>query len=646
MRKKLLIRIGIILVVVILAWAGYVIYRSVHLLQTSRTLMAELQAEKSDFAQLKNDFAAITDDLVAIRSSVQPVYPILSVTKGVPGIGPYLGQIEPVLNLGEGLSQAGKLMLDTFEPVINPSGGGTENGTAIERLFKAIQTNQPALDQAARLIDQVAPEREKINPDLIPEAYRGYYDRFDTLFPLLQSGFPIIKQLPALMGAAGRQNYLVLALNRDELRASGGFITGIGLAALEKGKLVDFTLGDSYTVDDYSKDYPPAPAPLEKFMLAPYWVTRDANWSPDFPTAATQTQKLYTLSTGISTRGVIAFNQLAVKRILEVIGPVKIDGYPDPISAASVENFMRQSWAPDPQTGVTPQWWANRKKFMGDLGKIILSKLLSGADSKTGLGLAKVGMELIQSGQLLVYVDQPEIAALLTQAGLSGGLEAGRGDYLYLVDSNLGFNKVDSLITRELSYQVDLSRLQNPTARIIVKYQHTVSENVPCKHEPTYGKGTYADMQTRCYWDFWRIYLPVDNRLTGSSVLPVSGNLLLNKSDWNGPVQQEPGEKDLSVVSGMMVLPTHSQQETKLQIDLSPNFIKKDKDGNWVYSLRIPKQPGLAWLPVSIQIKLPDGAVLSQDTSGWAKGKDQIWTWSGKLTETQDLSFKFRLSAP
>lgn len=646
MRKKLLIRIGIILVVLILAWVGYIIYRGFHLLQTSRALLAELQAEKSDFVQLQNNFTAITDDLAAIHSSVQPVYPILNVTQGIPGIGPYLGQIEPFLNLGWGLSQAGKLMLDTFEPVITPQNGGSENETTIERLFKAIQSNQSALDQAARLIDQVAPEREKIIPELLPEAYRGYYARFDALFPLLQSGLPVIKQLPVLMGATGRQNYLVLALNRDELRASGGFITGIGLVTLEKGKLIDFTLGDSYTVDDYSKDYPPAPAPLEKFMLAPYWVTRDANWSPDFPTTAVQTQKLYTLSTGIPTRGVIAFNQLAVKRILEFIGPVKIDGYPEPISAASVENFMRQSWAPDPQAGVTPQWWGNRKKFMGDLGKVILSKLLSGADSKTISGLAKAAMELIKSGQLLVYVDQPEITVLLAKAGLSGGLDPGIGDYLYLVDSNVGFNKVDPLVTRELSYQVDLSRLQNPTARIVIKYQHTVSENVPCKHEATYGKGTYADMQTRCYWDYWRIYLPVDNQLTGSSVLPVSGSMLLNKSDWNGSVQQEPGEKDLSIVAGMMVLPTHSQQETKLQIDLSPNFIKKDKNGNWVYSLRIPKQPGLAWLSVSIQIKLPDGAVLSQDSTGWTKGKDQIWTWSGKLTETQDLSLKFLVSAP
>ena len=59
---------------------------------------------------------------------------------------------------------------------------------------------------------------------------------------------------------------------------------------------------DAFTADDFSKDYPYPPDPIRHFMLADYWLPRDANWSPDFPTAAQQVQALYTLSNGRKTK--------------------------------------------------------------------------------------------------------------------------------------------------------------------------------------------------------------------------------------------------------------------------------------------------------------------------------------------------------
>jgi hypothetical protein len=152
------------------------------------------------------------------------------------------------------------------------------------------------------------------------------------------------------MGEA--QNYLVLAQNRDELRATGGFISGIGLVTVEDGKIKEFSLGDSYQIDDFSKGYPAPPEPLTRFMLADYWVTRDANWSPDFPTTAEQTQALYTLSTGNQTQGVIAFNQLAVEEVLAAVGPVQIPGTDEPVTSENVEMYMRHAWAPAPEEGI------------------------------------------------------------------------------------------------------------------------------------------------------------------------------------------------------------------------------------------------------------------------------------------------------
>ena len=138
-------------------------------------------------------------------------------------------------------------------------------------------------------------------------------------------------------------------------------------------------------------------------MLADYWVTRDANWSPDFPTASQQAQALYTLSTGVQTQGVIAFNQLAVKSILEVIGPVQVPGTDQPVSAANVEEFMRQAWAPAAGEGMSQEWWLHRKDFMLQLGHAILGKTLISVDQVQLLELARTLVRLLDQGQALVY---------------------------------------------------------------------------------------------------------------------------------------------------------------------------------------------------------------------------------------------------
>ena len=235
------------------------------------------------------------------------------------------------------------------------------------------------------------------------------------------AGVKALQAGPQLLGTDQAQSYLVLAQNRDELRATGGFISGIGLLTMEDGKILQFDLGDSYQIDDFSKAYPAPPEPLKRFMLADYWVTRDANWSPDFPTTAQQAQALYTLSTGVQTQGVIAFNQQMVKKILEVIGPVQVPGTDEPVTAANVEDYMRQAWAPAPQEGLSQEWWLHRKDFMQQLGSAMLVKALSSGNQEQLLNLAKTVVEMLDQGQLQVYFNDPTAQAALKAGRCDGG---------------------------------------------------------------------------------------------------------------------------------------------------------------------------------------------------------------------------------
>jgi hypothetical protein len=509
-----------------------------------------------------------------------------------------------------------------------------------ERLSQVLEVGQDHFTNATKSIEQADQVRSRIRSELLPGSIRPLFDKLEGNFNLLTTGVEMLKLAPDLLGTGGAQSYLILAQNRDELRATGGFISGIGLLNLEEGKIQNFTLGDSYQIDDYSKVYPKPPEAIKRFMLADYWVTRDANWSPDFPTTAQQAQNLYTLSTGIQTQGVIAFNQLAIRDILEVIGPVQVPGTDEPVTTGNVEDYMRQAWAPAPDEGLSDEWWAHRKDFMQLLGTAVLEKALSIKDQAQLLGLGKALVGLLDQGQVLIYFNDPEAQTALKDAGWDGAMHPGESDYLYVVDSNVGFNKVDSVIQRSLVYKVDLSDLTQPTSEVTMNYQHKGNGKLPCKQEITYGSGTYKDMQQRCYLDYWRVYVPAGSMLLASNASPVSADALLNGTGWAGQVEILPGEAGTQVFAGLLMLPLSSSSQVTVSYSLPAEIVFREDENLFQYALKVHVQPGLDGLPFQFEIRLTENSRLVNLGEEWDSPENHIWLWQGSL----EGSIEFHIS--
>jgi hypothetical protein len=332
------------------------------------------------------------------------------------------------------------------------------------------------------------------------------------------------------------------------MRATGGFITAIGLLDLDKGKVTRFDIQDSYQADDLTKDYPAPPGPLQRFMLAGIWLPRDANGSPDFPTSARQVQALYQLSKNVKTDGVIAFDQTAVTSLLAVFGQVTVPGFTEPVNAANVQEYMHAAWAPEPDQGFSQQWWENRKNFIPELGKLLMQKILSSRDKKVLLNLATTSLDDLRSGHILVYFSDAQAQQALSQMVLDSAVNPPPGDFLELVDSNIGFNKTDPVIKRSIQYKIDLTDPLHPKAEFNALYQHIINLAVACIHQAEYSQ-SYTGMQERCYWDYWRV-LTRSSRLTGSHVTPVPAGELLNKQAWDGALDITAGEGNMQAIGG------------------------------------------------------------------------------------------------
>jgi len=544
----------------------------------------------------------------------------------------------------DGLVQAGKEIYLGLEPLLTEL-EGTEQTSLLQSAIPALQSGQDHFALAARKVEQVEAIRERIRPELLPSTIRSYFLKVDARFSLLRAGMQFLQVAPQILGADAPQTYLLLAQNRDELRATGGFISGIGIVRIQNGKILQFDLGDSYQSDDFTKPYPKPPEPLKRFMLADYWVTRDSNWSPDFPSAAQEAQALYTLSTGVETQGVIAFNQLAVRSILQVIGPIQVTGTDEPVTADNVEAYMQQAWAPAPEEGLSSEWWLHRKDFMKSLGEVIIERILQTSDKTQVIELANNLIELLDSGQLLVYFDDPGAEKALDISGWDGGIHPGDGDFFSLIDSNVGFNKVDSVIQRSVDYRVDLSDVLHPSANVILSYRHLGAQStLICKQEISYGAGTYQDMQQRCYLDYWRVYLPAGTLLKTADAQPVPGGQLMNSIGWSGQVEKLSGEAGTQVFAGLLMLPADQSQQIHLAIALPEKVVHQVDPTRLNYGLRIQVQPGLEYLPFTLEVKIPEKYLPVNLDQGWQPKGYNTYTWHANIEKDTILILSMQLT--
>jgi len=237
-----------------------------------------------------------------------------------------------------------------------------------------------------------------------------------------------------------RKTYMILIQNEDELRPTGGFLTAVGLLKIENGKIISLTFESSDLVDDLSKAYPKAPWQLDEYMKAEILLFRDANWFTNFPTTVEWTKFLYSYTRAKTVDGVIAIDQHMVKELLQIVGPIKVIGVDEPISANNVLAYMRTAKQNTPPSGVSRDDW-NRKQFISWLAEPLINRLLS-IDSKTWPSLLRAIMQLLDEKHILLQINDPEISSLITQRGWDGAVRPkANSDFLMVVDSNVALIK-------------------------------------------------------------------------------------------------------------------------------------------------------------------------------------------------------------
>jgi hypothetical protein len=602
----------IVLAVVLVAWLGikgWRIYRGLRLVQADMGEIQKLASGQLSLDQLNKVGPLISKSRQDVAGLNAEAWPFLWLAKGfgwVPVYGGDLAYAQEILALAESLTAAADDAFQGATPLVQAllAKGGQGNIAGVTQMLVEAQ---PAFIQAKAEMDQAVAARASIQVQrLDPKARALIVEKLDPYLGLFHDGLEMAVASPRLAGAPdyGPQTYLLLIQNEDELRATGGFITSAGTFVVNNGEIFDFVIEDSYAFDDPTQGHPTAPWQLQEYMLLPTVLLRDANWSPDFLKSAALAEYLYALTRSHGVDGVIAIDQYAVRSLLKVFGAVRVESVSNPINTENVMAFMRQVRG-------EAIFAVNRKSFMGELGSAILDKIKNSQDIAWA-ELVKVLQADLNAHHILLQLDEPGMAAVLAGRGWDGALRPGGGDFLMVVDMNMGFNKANAVVEQSLSYEVDLSNTTAPTGSLTVVQTNHATKGVPCQQFYMRYERSYEKLINRCYWDYLRVYKPTDTQYLDGSPHEVPGAWMV--SGKTIPAQVDVLRERITGVEGfgtLLVVPGGESLTTSLRFQLPSGVIAQGEGTRvQVYHLHIQKQAGTPPQALTVRIRLPAGAKL------------------------------------
>jgi len=237
-----------------------------------------------------------------------------------------------------------------------------------------------------------------------------------------------------------------------------------------------------------------------------------------------------------------------------------------------------------------------------------------------------------------VQVDNPDLADFLARRGWDGAVRPAGGDFLMVVDSNVGFNKTNAVVDTSLSYDVDLTKLSSPTSSLVVSHRNNSVGIDACKHwEKVRAPGEEDYPIQDCYWDYLRVFTLAGADLLGASVQTVPGEWMIRGRTV--PPQVDLLEEKIEGARGfgtMKVVPAGESLASGFRFSLPAGVVdRQDDSGLAVYRLKIQKQPGTQGVPFTLRVHLPNGAAVQAAPPGAVIQEQNILLQTALVTDLE-----------
>ncbi len=413
-----------------------------------------------------------------------------------------------------------------------------------------------------------------------------------TARTLVDRGAKLVDVLPEIIGTDGkRREFMVLLQNENELRATGGFIGSYGILSFEGGRLLNFEIKDVYEADGQLKGHVEPPGPIKDYLGEAGWYMRDANWQADFPTAAKDIQWFLDKETGRKIDGVIGINLAVAKAMLGVVGEVYVPDFKEKVNK---DNLYEQAEFYSETNSFAGS--DQKASFLGGVGKQLFESI-KGLKGEGKLELATAVINSLDKNEMIMEFNDPGAATVVADLGWDGSIYQGKcttkacfADYLYIVESNLGVNKVNYFLYRNVDETVDIS-------------SQTVGRVVKISYENTAKSASWPGGD---YKNYLRVYVPETANVAEVSVTdPVSGQKTVF-GDNNLKINQVQGKKEIGF---LVVVPKGQKRVVELryvdQVDMTVA-------AKFSYINYVQKQPGFGDTGLVSLVSIPSGWQVNQ----------------------------------
>lgn len=394
---------------------------------------------KGDFERAGANFAAAMAELDALSLSVEA---LLALT---PASSKTFNNVTSLVQAGERLSQAAALLSAAAEQIhTSPS----------LSLVGKLEILTVYLERIYPLIAEAEAQTRQVDVSALPADQRAVTETMITDLPTMSSALAEFLSLSGilqvLLGADEPMRYLLLFQNNAELRATGGFIGSFAEMTVMDGEILEMQVpgGGSYDLQGSLSEFVAAPDPLQ--LINARWEFQDGNWFPDFAASADKLLWFYDHAGGPTVDGVIAINATFVADLLALFGSIEMPAYGRTITN---ENFLIETQRiveleADPSLN-------KPKQFLADLTPKLMDRLT--AFEMTGLMqmVDQVGRGLIERDVQLYFKDA-KLQNTVEAYGWSGKVVQTSGDYVMLVNSNVGGGKTDLVIDEQIDLEVKM----------------------------------------------------------------------------------------------------------------------------------------------------------------------------------------------
>ncbi|NCS32469.1 DUF4012 domain-containing protein [bacterium] len=523
------------------------------------------------------DFAG-SETLFVQAQSVWKFYePLITVTSGKQ----WFSASEEVFALGATAARIGRNLNLAFSSLdgvtsvtmqsLNSNGGVLP--LSAEDVTKSLSISQIHIDQAILEYSLLEKHAQAVKTIALPGFLQSYVDDLKDLLwltkPLVENTSSFSDVGNYVLGVGEPKRFVVLLQNNNELRSTGGFIGSYLVYTIDNGRITDFKVDDIYNPDGLLKDHqdPPVPDPIATYMGVTSLGIRDTNWWPSFPDSMESFVTLYERATQEKIDGVFALNVSAVQDILGILGPVEVSGFNETVTAENLTE-KAQFYA---EVGFEPGD-TGKRDFMGALTESLLSKMAADPNQSFHAISTVIGKGIL-SKNIMAFAKDKTVQSLFHNMQIDGSFLPSKGDYIRVVDSNMGGNKSNYWVNRSSKYNVSVNRDGELSGNLEITWEHTGENN-------TWPNGTYKN--------YVRVYLPQN-----------VSNIVINTPLTDQHVYSEFSH---TVVAGLIEIPVGETKSIKVTYDLPIGLSFATNDS---YELVWENQPGVIDEPFEFTLNLP-----------------------------------------